>query len=62
MKIKILPIIGLFFLSACATSITGQSASTLERNKANVLAFYDLTFNQHKPEQAVERYIGQEYL
>jgi predicted SnoaL-like aldol condensation-catalyzing enzyme len=36
--------------------------SDLERNKANVVAFYDLTFNQCQPAEAVERYIGREYI
>jgi len=34
----------------------------LERNKTNVTAFYDLMFNQCRPQEAVERYIGDEYI
>jgi predicted SnoaL-like aldol condensation-catalyzing enzyme len=34
----------------------------LERNKANVMAFYDLAFNQCKPEEAMERYAGEMYI
>nr|WP_314739030.1 nuclear transport factor 2 family protein [uncultured Haemophilus sp.] len=37
-------------------------ASTPEQNKANALAFYDLTFNQHKVQEATDKYIGKEYL
>ncbi len=33
----------------------------LERNKANVLAFYDLMFNQGKPAEAMQRYGGVTY-
>jgi len=33
----------------------------LERNKQNVVAFYDLMFNQSKPMEAVERYVGDYY-
>ncbi|MFC0819588.1 nuclear transport factor 2 family protein [Moraxella marmotae] len=33
-----------------------------ERNKANVLAFYELAFNQHKLQEAVDKYVGAEYL
>ncbi|MAT06529.1 MAG: hypothetical protein CL424_15935 [Acidimicrobiaceae bacterium] len=33
----------------------------LERNRANVLAFYDLMFNQNRPAEAIERYAGAEY-
>ena len=34
---------------------------TLERNKENVKAFYDLMFNQCRPREALERYAGEEY-
>lgn len=34
----------------------------LERNKANVMAFYDLAFNQCRPEEAMERYAGDMYI
>ena len=34
---------------------------TLERNKANVAAFYDLMFNQSRPAEAIERFAGREY-
>lgn len=33
----------------------------LERNKRNVIAFYDLMFNDCKPREAIERYAGAEY-
>jgi predicted SnoaL-like aldol condensation-catalyzing enzyme len=33
----------------------------LERNKANVKAFYDLMFNECQPAEALERYAGDEY-
>jgi predicted SnoaL-like aldol condensation-catalyzing enzyme len=33
----------------------------LEANKATVKAFYDLAFNQQRPEEAVERYVGERY-
>ncbi len=32
-----------------------------ERNKANVVAFYDLMFNGCRPAQAIERFAGAEY-
>jgi predicted SnoaL-like aldol condensation-catalyzing enzyme len=35
--------------------------SDLERNKANVKAFYNLMFNQCRPREAIERYVGEEY-
>jgi predicted SnoaL-like aldol condensation-catalyzing enzyme len=36
--------------------------SDLERNKRNVVAFYDLMFNQCRPREAIERYAGDEYI
>ncbi len=34
----------------------------LERNKENVLAFYAMAFNDGKPAEAVQRYVGKEYI
>ncbi|MGF6148229.1 Predicted ester cyclase [Kingella potus] len=36
--------------------------SRLQRNKANVLAFYDLAFNKHQPEEAVKKYVAEPYI
>jgi predicted SnoaL-like aldol condensation-catalyzing enzyme len=36
-------------------------SATLERNKQNVMAFYDLMFNQCQPAEALERYAGEHY-
>ena len=33
----------------------------IERNKKNVVAFYDLMFNQCKPAEAIEKYAGAQY-
>lgn len=34
---------------------------TSEENKRNVVAFYDLMFNQNRPAEAIERFAGAEY-
>jgi predicted SnoaL-like aldol condensation-catalyzing enzyme len=34
----------------------------LERNKANVQAFYDLMFNRCRPAEAIDRYAGATYI
>jgi predicted SnoaL-like aldol condensation-catalyzing enzyme len=33
-----------------------------EQNKRNVTAFYDLMFNQSKPAEAIEQYVGDDYI
>ncbi len=35
---------------------------SLDRNKANVIAFYELMFNAGRPREAVERYVGDDYI
>jgi predicted SnoaL-like aldol condensation-catalyzing enzyme len=37
-------------------------SSVLERNKANVIAFYDVMFNQARPAQAIAQYAGDTYI
>ncbi len=34
----------------------------LEQNKRNVMAFYDLMFNQCRPAEAIQRYVGDVYI
>ena len=38
-----------------------QVMPTLEDNKRNVIAFYDLMFNQNQPTEAIERFAGADY-
>jgi predicted SnoaL-like aldol condensation-catalyzing enzyme len=60
--------ISLLTAAALASSMAikrGEAAmpdNHLERNKKNVVAFYDLMFNQCKPAEAIERYVGTTYI
>ena len=38
------------------------AADSLARNKENVIAFYELAFNQHKLDEAVEKYVAEPYI
>ena len=48
-------------LSAAGVFTPNSSNGALERNKAHVIAFYDLMFNQCQPALAIERYAGATY-
>ena len=37
-------------------------SETLERNKQAAMEFYAMAFNEGKPAEAVERYVGDEYI
>jgi predicted SnoaL-like aldol condensation-catalyzing enzyme len=37
-------------------------SSDLERNKADVMTFYDLMFNQNRPAEAIAQYAGDTYV
>jgi predicted SnoaL-like aldol condensation-catalyzing enzyme len=37
-------------------------SETLERNKTNVMRFYDLMFNQCRPREAIEKFAGDHYI
>ena len=39
-----------------------HEGASLERNKANAMAFYDLMFNQCQPRAAIEKYVGAQYI
>lgn len=47
------------FLLALSSAVF---ASTPAQNKENALAFYEMVFNQHKLQEASDKYIGKEYL
>ena len=39
-----------------------MSETPAERNKSNVVEFYDLMFNGNRPAEAIERFVGAEYV
>lgn len=50
-------------MSALGTAtLAPASTQALERNKRNVMAFYDLMFNQCQPTAAIEKYVGDHYI
>lgn len=36
--------------------------NNVERNKMNVVSFYDLMFNDCRPREAIKQYVGDEYI
>ena len=42
--------------------MTEHVMDDLHRNKANVIAFYELMFNAGRPAEAVERFVGADYV
>ncbi|MDG2938674.1 ester cyclase [Bisgaard Taxon 10/6] len=52
----------LLLLTALFSSTVAMAQTTPEQNKANALAFYEMAFNQHKVQEATDKYIGKEYL
>lgn len=40
----------------------GVAMPDLDRNKQKVVAFYDLMFNQSRPREAIEQYVGDDYI
>jgi hypothetical protein len=50
------------FDSQHAVTEKEDEMSDLERNKKVVVEYYELAFNDHKPQEAVERYVGSQYI
>ena len=40
----------------------GEMSDGLDRNRQVAMAFYDLAFNQCRPREAAEKYVGEEYI
>ena len=60
-------IIKLLLLLTIITILTNpvfaeNTPSTEEKNKKIVIDFYELAFNQHKPTEAAQKYIGDKYI
>ncbi|MGE4233014.1 MAG: nuclear transport factor 2 family protein [Bacteriovoracia bacterium] len=51
-------ILFVFFFSV--TTVLASNGD-LEKNKKIVTEFYNLAFNQHKPQEAVKKYVGNRY-
>ncbi|WP_209025851.1 nuclear transport factor 2 family protein [Legionella israelensis] len=52
-------------VSASLPNLTHEkelAVNVLERNKQNVIEFYDLMFNKNKPDQAIAKYVGDTYI
>ena len=47
---------------AQAAPAKAHTHSQVARNKANALAFYEMAFNQHRVQEAVDKYVGKTYL
>ncbi len=45
-----------------AAPLAFAASDNLARNKENVVAFYELAFNQHKLEEAVAKYVAESYI
>ena len=52
----------LYGLLFCSVAFGAPTESNLEVNKNLVQSFYELAFNQHKPTEAVRKYIGDKYI
>jgi len=55
-------LLGLFAITTQAQGEKREETMTMqEKNKAAVIAFYNLAFNEHKPDEAVQKYLGKVY-
>lgn len=48
-------------IGCCGLPEPDKATWKLEHNKDTVLAFYRMAFNDHKPEEAVAKYVGDRY-
>jgi predicted SnoaL-like aldol condensation-catalyzing enzyme len=48
-------------VTGLAFVLTGHAKTPQETNKETVKAFYETAFNDHKPAEAVEKYVGGSY-
>jgi predicted SnoaL-like aldol condensation-catalyzing enzyme len=50
------------YLSLCPPRGDRSTVTDIQRNKQTVVEFYELAFNAKQPEQAVEKYLGPQYI
>jgi predicted SnoaL-like aldol condensation-catalyzing enzyme len=64
-SLRVLDLVGmctlLLFIAVGSVS-TSFAAGTSEENKKTVVSFYNMVFRDHKPQEAVERYVGSQYI
>jgi predicted SnoaL-like aldol condensation-catalyzing enzyme len=56
-----LVVVATIVTAALSFVLTGHAKTPLEQNKETVKAFYETAFNDHKPAEAVEKYVGGSY-
>ena len=49
-------------LAAASPVFAAGNAADTARNKANALAFYELAFNKHQLQEAVDKYVAEPYI
>ena len=65
--IGLIVMLTIFLLAFCIyrqeqTQSSEPTMNQLERNKHNVVAFYNLMFNENNPHEAVKKYVGATYI
>jgi predicted SnoaL-like aldol condensation-catalyzing enzyme len=59
---RILILATAFALSACVTASAHEGQDVAAKNKAMVIEFYNMIFQQHKVRDALAKYVGDRYI